>query len=278
LPGWRWESALGIEVEVPADWAINDIDCNMTDAPTVAHPRRGGRSCFTPEPPSKQVIEFISYDGRAVPEPAAPEGLVVAPVVLGTDKAERAEGRATDGRFLGWLRVPRLQAALSVRVRDRATVERVLASARIVDVAHDGCATSRAAMRPAPPARSQGLVPEDTSSLVLCSYGDSDVLRASVRLEGEAASRHAATLNGAWRRPNADVPAHECLRPPQPPEPDLVLIARSAADSATVQLRFSGCTDRGFYNGRDHAHITQSVLLELMRPLKNSFMFGALPP
>jgi hypothetical protein len=178
----------------------------------------------------------------------------------------------------GMARVPRLRAAVSMRVRDRATVQHVLASARVVDVAHDGCATSRAAMRPAPPARSRGLVPDGTSTLVICFYGEGDVLLASARIEGGEASRLAAVLNGAWQRRNEDLPLHECLRPPEPPGPDVVLLARSAADSATVQLWFSSCTGRGFYNGRTHAQITQSVLLELMRPLKSGFISGTLPP
>ncbi len=33
--GWRIESSLGLEIEVPADWAVNDIRCNQTSAPSV---------------------------------------------------------------------------------------------------------------------------------------------------------------------------------------------------------------------------------------------------
>ncbi len=32
---WRLESSLGLELEVPATWAINDYECNMSQAPTV---------------------------------------------------------------------------------------------------------------------------------------------------------------------------------------------------------------------------------------------------
>jgi hypothetical protein len=49
-PQWRWESSRGLEFQVPGDWAISDIDCGMTDAPTVARAKGVQCECLTREP------------------------------------------------------------------------------------------------------------------------------------------------------------------------------------------------------------------------------------
>jgi hypothetical protein len=102
--------------------------------------------------------------------------------------------------------------------------------------------------------------------------------RAPSTLITMAARLAVAALNAAAPQRNVDRPKSECLRPTEPPQPDLVLLARSASDSATVQLWFSGCTGRRLHNGRSDAQITQSLLEELMKPLHRGFSSSPLPP
>src|SRR3954462_10781472 len=54
--GWRWESSLGIELAVPADWSVNDVGCLQTDAPTIVRGTGGGLDCFTPEALTKEIV------------------------------------------------------------------------------------------------------------------------------------------------------------------------------------------------------------------------------
>jgi hypothetical protein len=268
---WRWESSLGIEAQVPADWAINDIGCGMSQAPTVARAIGARRACLTPETPDKQVIEIAPWDSR---DGDPPDELVAEPVQLGNEEARRALGQLKDGRFAAWLHVPRLQAVLSIRVKDRQTMQRVLESARVYEVDQLGCALRRPA--PQPPT-SATLVPV-VRELVACYYGEGEAHGASARFDTNEAAALLSDLNAAYPHRNVDQLASECLRQALPPVSDLVLLARSASDRAIVHVGYSGCTGRGFYNGRNEAQLTESMLKRLMAPLHTGFSFGPLPP
>jgi hypothetical protein len=273
---WRWESSLGLELEVPSAWAINDHSCSMRDAPAIERAPGARRGCLTPESPTKQLIELLPY--QEWEKVAAPEGLVPRAITVGRLRAERAEGRSKDGRFLGWLHVPRLRAYVSMRVFEQATVRHVLDSVRVVDVDHLGCPTRRDAIGTKPPTALHSLVPANSSTIVFCYYADSDVLAASTRVEASDALRIAAALDALLPGRNVDRPERECVQPAKTPKPDMLLIATSRSDQAIVELSFSGCTGRGLFNGRDDARITQSLLAQLMAPLHVGYSFAPLPP
>jgi hypothetical protein len=268
---WRWESSLGIEAQVPADWAINDIDCGMSQEPTVARAIGASRLCLTPETSDKQVIEIAPWDSR---DGDPPEKLVAERVQLGNEAARRALGQLKDGRFAAWLHVPRLQAVLSIRVKNRETMQRVLESVRVYEVDQLGCPLRRP---PPQPPTSATLVPA-VSELVVCYYGEGEAHGASARFDTQEAAAILSDLNAAYPRRNVDQLASECLRRALPPVTDLVLLARSASDRAVVHVGYSACTERGFYNGRNEAQLTESMLKRLMAPLHTGFSFGPLPP
>jgi hypothetical protein len=55
---WRLESSLGVQIAVPAHWAINDYGCGMSDKPTVVRGQGVQHLCLTPEKPTKEVAEI----------------------------------------------------------------------------------------------------------------------------------------------------------------------------------------------------------------------------
>jgi hypothetical protein len=270
---WRWESSYGLELAVPASWKINDTDCNQTDAPSIVRAQGVTNDCLTPEPTTKEIVEILG--GEAVEGAQLPNGLEPYDVSLGDEPAERSEGLTEDGRFAGWLRVPRLKVIVEARVHEQDTLTRVLDSARIVDVDHNGCATARQDIRARPPA-TRTLVASDTHALSVCYFGSSDVLLASSWLEGDAASQLVTKLNKAGPGANPDVAESQCARTEDVPPVDAMLIAHDTIDRAIVEVSFSGCTNRGLRNGRDTSRVSQDLLQAIMESLHVGYAFSAL--
>jgi hypothetical protein len=271
--GWRWESSQSLELAVPASWKINDTDCNQTDAPSIVRAQGAVSQCLTPEPTSKEIVEILG--GEAVEGAALPKGLEPYDVSLGDEPAERAEGMTDDGRFAGWLRVPRLKVVVQARVHEQGTLTRVLDSVRVVDVDHNGCATAREDIRATPPA-TRTLVAGDTRALSVCYFGSSDVLLASSWLEGDAASQLVTKLNEARPGANPDVPESQCLRTEDVPPVDAMLVAQDTQERAIVEVSFAGCTNRGLRNGRDTSRVSQDLLQAILESLHIGYGFSPL--
>lgn len=278
--GWRLESSLGVQIEVPADWAVNDHGCNMSDRPTVVRAQGPQRQCLTPEKPTKQVAQI---------GPDAPEEVEEGPeftrrdASLGGVSAERTEGRGPDGRHLGWLRIPSRQILISVRSHDPELTRRILDSAQLVSIDHNGCPDRRppkARPEATHPGARSAMTPRLPTSISICYYGATgDVLLTSARLSGQEAAALAAALRSAAPGPNPDVDPRECLHPPAPPPADAVLLVEDAAGKGTVHVAFSGCTGRGLDNGALRAHANLPLIQRIMAPLGTGFTFnGDLSP
>ncbi|MGK3987713.1 hypothetical protein WME99_32025 [Sorangium sp. So ce136] len=278
--GWRIESSLGVQIEVPAGWAVNDYGCNMSQGPTVVRAQGMQRLCLTAETPEKQV---------AIIGPDAPDDAMKAPgltrrgVSLGGVSAERTEGRGADGRHLGWLRIPSQRVLISVRAHDPEIARRILDSAQLVSVDHNGCPARRPpGKRPQathPGARST-MAPGSPSSISICYYGtDADALLTSARLSGQEAAALAAALSSTAPGPNPDADPKECLLPPTPPPADAVLLVEDAAGRGAIHVAFSGCTGRGLDNGALRAHVNVPLIKLVMTPLGTGYTFnGDLAP
>jgi hypothetical protein len=271
--GWRWESSRGLELGVPASWRINDTDCNQTDAPSIVRAQVAVNDCLTPEPTSKEIVEI--YGGEAVGGAQLPGDLELYDVSLGDEPAERGEGMTDDGRLAGWLRVPRLNVVVEARVHEQDTLTRVLDSARVVDVDHNGCATRLDGMRAMPPA-TRTLVANDTRAFSVCLFGGSDVLLASTWLEGDAAAQLVTELNDAAPGANPDVPETQCARTEGVPPVDAILIGQGTQARAVVEVSFSGCTNRGLRNGRDTSRVSQELLQAIMGQLQTGYGYSEL--
>lgn len=269
LEGFRWESSLGVEVAVPADWTINDTDCNQTDAPSVVRGQGAVQDCLTAEPTTKQIIEIMSDAWRDMKRP---EDLTYSDVSVDGEPAELGEGKMPDGRAAGWLHIPGLGAIVDLRVKEQDTLRKVLDSVRIVDVDHNACATLLAEMHASAP-KAKTLVPSDANALSVCWF-EGGVLASSALHEGAALESIIAALNDAKQGRNMDVPESNCLRDGKVPPPDAVLIAHAKADAALIEMSFSGCTHRGLSNGRDEAQLTERLLLDIMAPLHSGYGYS----
>lgn len=279
-PGWRLESSLGLQISVPAHWAVNDYGCNMSQQPTVVRGQGAQMSCLTPETPEKQLA-WLGKDG-GLPLETLP-GASARAVTLDGVAGERVEGRASDGRFVGWLRLPARQQLLVVKVLDEALLRRILDSAKLVPVDHNGCPELRPIApkdRPARSAAALPLAPERPRSVAICYYGSNgDQLLSSALLVGDAARDVADRLNRSAPGPNPDTDPKQCLHLPAPPPADAVLLLGDAHGSTTIHVSFSGCTGRRLDNGLRQAHVSASLLKAILTPLHTGYGFnGELPP
>jgi hypothetical protein len=262
--GWVVRGSRGLEVEVPADWVLNDYACGQTDAASFVY-ATNGLDCFTAEPPTKQVAVISALlDGDY-------SGMTERPVVVDGVAATRTEGRLPDGRYGGLLAIPSRATYLAVRTLTAADRDAILDSARLVRVDHLGCAATR------PTASAHGdpsapLIAADPSRIVVCFYGSDAYLIGSAELDATQVATVVSETRAAAPGPNPAPPASMCL-PDQSP-PDVVLLV----DMTPLWVTFSGCGERGVDNGVRWAHVTQAMIAAFMAPLKAAYGFtGDLP-
>jgi hypothetical protein len=281
-PGWRLVASLGLEFEVPADWATNDRGCDSTDGPTVVRAPGYVAGCSQPETPTKQVAELdpiVSDDPTIAGYPRR------AVTVDGT-AAQRADGRLADGRVEVLLTVPAIPATLRVRASDPALAEKIVTSVHRVDIDSMGCATPRPTqLRPPVPAGRTTLVPVDTTEVDVCYYGEplyyngadrptvDEALKASVAVTGAAAADLAGALNAAAPGHNRDSP--DCRRYQVPLQPDGVLLFRSATGAVVpVYITSAGCQSRGIDNGARVVKLTVPLLAAAYGGLHTGYSVG----
>jgi hypothetical protein len=273
-PGWRWESSLGAEIEVPAHWAVNDFGCNMTDKPTVVRGYTVGRACLTPEPSTKEVAILQSGPDLDVELSGSAHAITVDGV-----PASRMETVTYHGRYLGWIAVPSRDVYLFVKTLDPGRTERILDSFRLVDPDRLGCPTHRPPVTPQAAVPGGAFVPPDASSIAACSYygARDDRLQASVELANEDVAPLVGQLNAAPRHRNPDRTPDTCLET-RTPAPDVVLFVRAPSGQVTrVWATFSYCTGRGLDNGSAQAYLTDDVIHLVMRPLHTAYGFPGGP-
>jgi hypothetical protein len=263
--GWRLESSLGVELQVPANWAVNDSGCGMTDRPSIVRAKGISTLCYTPEPTTKElavIAEAVTAGGQTQPT-----------TVDGVD-ARRGERRLDDGRYAGWLEVPSRKVGVEVRTRDKATTSLILDSVRLVDIDSRGCTTDPGKLQPAKAASGQSFVPQDPDVISVCYYGGETRLQASAELTGDAARTLATALNGSPKGGNPDRPADSCAPATDPAGADAVLLV----EGATVRVRFDACTKRGADNGAETVQVNQGINKMFMEPIHAGYGFdGDLP-
>jgi hypothetical protein len=265
-PGWRLESSLGAEIAVPANWAVNDSGCGMTDRPSVVRAKGISTACYTPEPATKELAIIAATTAY---------GETAKPVTIDGVAARRGERRLDDGRYAAWIEVPSRQVAIDVRTRDAATAKRIVDSLRLVDTDNLGCTTDPAKLTPSH--RHQPFVPADPTSIRVCYYGGQERLQASAELTSDNARRLATALNAAPPGRNPDRSADSCTDSANPPGDDAVLLARAGGDVTTVRVRFGACTGRGADNGSATVQVTQGIVKLFMEPIHAGYSLGDLP-
>ncbi len=266
--GWRLESSLGLEIEVPADWATNNSGCGQTDASSVVRGKGVETMCLTPEPENKQVAELLRLTDP-LPPLGSPDQVTVDGV-----PALRGEGRLADGRYAGTITFPDRDIGLSVRTADQATTAHILDSLHVVDVDHLGCATAAPAPGHPQPAGGNTLVPARPTEIDVCFYAHDPLLQASTAITGAAAAALATGLNAARHGNNPDL---TCDDYNDKLGPDAVLLVRADGATTVVFVTANACTGRGLSNGTRTAQLTETLLHLILRPLHSGYAFAELP-
>jgi hypothetical protein len=262
--GWRVHSAGGVEVAVPADWAINDYGCGMTSRPTYALGGGNELFCHTPEPPDKQIANLWGFAtvSDIIGYTPAYAGLAQREVLVDGIQATRAEGQLADGRYGGFILLGTRSMAILTKTLDPAVNRQILDSVRLVDgVDSFGCATGKPAPASPPGGARPTFVLPDPTAISICYYGGK-VLTASTKITGAAARQLAALLNAAPAGPNPDAPANQCTEiNPLPLTADMVLHLWAGDETVdNVWVSYSGCTGRGLDNGARRAQISHTLL------------------
>jgi hypothetical protein len=273
--GWRLESSLGAQIEVPSAWAVNDLGCNMTDRSSVVRGAGVVSACFTPEPKTKELASIVPISPLGqLPDGAghtsASEALPRRQVTIGDQAALRAEGHLPDGRAAGWIWVAGREVGVEVRTRDAAVTRRILDSFTLVDVDHLGCAATQSPL-PSPNPETRGgfapFLPQRPAAISICFYAGGARLLASAQVTDTEAQALADAVDKAQNGgPNKDRPARECLRT-DPVMPDVVLLSGQKRVSAV----FSACTRLGLTDGRLRGHLTRELVQQIMAPVHSGY-------
>ena len=258
---------------MPDTWTVNEWGCgSMTDAPTVVRGQGAERMCLPAEPVGKEVA-FLTGAAQAAESAQAGEKLKLSssPTTVDGVPAERAVGRLNDGRYAGSVTVASRDVAVIVRTKSESLTARILDSLRLVDVDHLGCTTTAGGPPIAlQPVRGKPAVPAHPSKLIICLYLGVPRLQSSTQTSGELMTGLAASIQSAKEGRNPDAPASQCL--PEPPRaPDLVLFA----DGVPLSVVFSPCVGRGITDGQRWAHVSKSMVAELMEPTHAGYGLSA---
>lgn len=265
--GWEPVASLGIEIHVPGTWRVTGAvnSCTLTDpaAGTVSRPLGAitAQGCF--KPPRGTLISF-QHTMRKPP----------------------TAGRVTeDGHTtITWVS-PDRTAAVMASGTDTALLQRVIDTARVVEVDSLGCTTTPPRLawdRPRtglPPVR----LASDVIEVVGCAYAvhggsdDDPEYRLVASRTFDAADR--AALATALRR----APAGAAPDVPQNCAPDLVeteyvvLHVRDAVATTPLALHSVNCLDRYVAGPRAQSAVTVRLVTTVMEAIQVGFGYNQLP-
>lgn len=250
----QWVSSLGVEILVPAAWSINNTGCGQSSAASVARGQLIALTCWTPEPVDKTIAAIGSAALGWIPAQdidTGEPGWTQPPDPVMTYESTTVDGRSAqlghadlaDGRTAGVLRVPAADVAVVVRSTNPETVERVLASARLVEIDSAGCPTER------PDAL--GFLADETTdplgdlstavSASLCAYPTGSDARLAASTVVDAAHLGYIVPGLSELSFSATVDHESCSEPRLEPE-ETLLVALRLPDS---QLRYVVVAEQG---------------------------------
>ncbi|MBM7785887.1 hypothetical protein [Tenggerimyces flavus] len=258
LPGWRWESYGGVEVQVPASWGYSTgswSSClGRRMKPSVVRVTVVAFGCWPSVPNVKYRSDFLEFNSM---------------VDVGTERLDH-----------GWVRQTKIVAGvkLTVGTKDSALRRRILATARPsgrVDAL--GCPAEHPIPTPTKGPIGPGLDPSATvDSVSICSYSIRDgwvglapgKVIASTRLQGSQAR---ALVDAVLAAPRGAGPNHpntgECQDYDRPmgDEP-MVLRVHSSAGDTDVVVSFSVCAARWTFDGKTSRQLTEDLLRLIIVP------------
>lgn len=255
----------GVEVLVPAEWTIGDVQCSSPASDTVLRPgiRLG---CLGRTIPGLTVVEFheLTEDPRTLGAQLAetatnPVEVSGVPALRGTAPLPDEPG------VQSVLVVPSEQVVVTVRSPDPARVEALLEDVRVVAVDAAGCRSRLPAAQPAGPSERAGaeaaLVPGQPTAASLCEYSGLRLV-ASRRLEQEQVRALQRRLDGlptgvSGRVPPDEIAADYCKRIDV--DVQLLDVAYDQGPPVQVFVKPQGCTERSPTNGSTTRRLTAEL-------------------
>jgi hypothetical protein len=284
--GWQAVSSLGIQVAVPSSWhVVNDVTCAPYRGPSVV--RGGGfrTDCRRLPSTTETVVTIAPAPHGSSTEPDGLSGLVGIALghvderpSLGGVPAELERGRQSDGRHYVLLLVPSRDVVVYAVGPEAALLDRVVRTARLVDVDWVGCPT-RPPARPSwdEPRSGPAVDPGSPSSISVCSYGGygGNRMAASTRLRGAAAAEVAAAIRAARPGPVPSTMACSAV-----PDADLLVLVLHAAGRPddVVRVHYAHCQGAYLVSASGVSQVTQRLLVAVFLQLHaGSGWSGSLP-
>lgn len=253
LPGWRWESYNGVEVQVPASWEYSTYPWNpcfqKRRKPSVARPGlMPAVYCTAKVPQAKFRSNYLEFDGFQE---------------VGKERFDH--GWARDTKIIAGVRI-------TVGTNDAALRWRILGTARrsgSVDAL--GCPIEHSIPTPAKGSAGPGLDPStEIESVSICSYSISDgwvgtapgKLTASTLVEDMQAR---AVVDAILSAPEGTGPNHpntgKCqdFDKPMGDEP-MVVRVHTRSGHVDVVVSFSVCAARWTFDGKTSRQLTKELL------------------
>lgn len=183
----------GIEILVPATLSFNATHCGAAREDTVVQEDGPVRACFLAQKPGLTVVRIEEFAGDQVP------GVVTRAVQLDGVPALRGVGTPIHHRGIqSVLAVPSRRVLIAVESPDTALRERIIDSARIVEIDSTGCPSTIESPDPPPTDRrgaTDSLVPDQPSGATICRYANTELHR-STRLDATETAAIQRILNG----------------------------------------------------------------------------------
>ncbi|TDU02526.1 hypothetical protein EDD99_0924 [Streptomyces sp. 846.5] len=243
----------GLQVEAPKSWAVNATHCGTPVRDTVVTGGTGANLCAVLAPPRVQHVAFGAPTQFVMPPTHHAVSVSGQPGILGSEVLPNGSTREV-------LTLPALHTAVEVETDTPALAGSIIASARLVTIDRNGCASTADPISPAAtpsrPGAAQQLVPGQPNGAVLCFYGSGGLEHSTV-LDPRRLTKLVTLFNAL--RPGL---ASGAVQSPdmctlQQASGYVVRLSYPTGPGLDVHLRLAGCTRLGADNGASTGRLTQ---------------------
>jgi hypothetical protein len=174
--GMRYVTYHGVQVQVPARWAVNAVDCGVPTRDTIILDQNAVAACgASGEAPQRYAsATFLPSVGHTLPYLAPGGRPRRQPVVVDGVPGSRTTFVSSSGWTTELLEIPSRDFAVDVTTRQASLTQDVIGSARIVSVDQFGCPSALTNVYPTGTAARSGagaaLVPGSPTRATLCHY------------------------------------------------------------------------------------------------------------
>lgn len=260
----------GLTVSVPESWPLNEMRCGTPVADTVILPGVI-QGCLHPGPPH---VSFVSFRiaGEITDATTTDTTIDGHQAIITSGTSTTPPTVIAEGDHVTRIDVPSLHTHVTIQSPDRATVDRIAGTARIVDQDANGCASLRNDLGSLPTGRppvregaDSTLVPGSPTRVAFCRYGHDEASQTSTGIEqsvsvaGRDLVDVVAKVNTLPAGLSAPVSEGTCIEA-VPPSGYTIVAWYADGPPVTVWVRLTDCELVGATNGSHNGQRTRSLI------------------